>query len=434
MQLLVYTDKISSRSEYAIKIVFEIILGITYKLTSNRVEFGSSILPKLNYSHQAISDEVFIEAHSLLYEKGISNVTTDVSEYINSKIFFKTSNNSALPFDIFAASFYLVTRYEEYLPIRKDFFKRFKASDSIAFKNNFLNEPIVNIWAKMLESLILKKYPEIEFPRKNFRFISTIDIDNAYAYLNKGFFRGFASTLKSFVKMDFSIIANRFAVILGKQKDPYDTYDFLEEIHSKYKIEPVFFFLVGTYGRYDKNISPNNLQMQKLIKRIASKYSIGIHPSYASNQDQKILKKEIEKLKSITDKPVTKSRQHFLCLSLPETYNNLIALGIKEDYTMGYASQAGFRAGICSPYPFYDLQNEKETELMIYPFQVMETTFKEYLNMPPNEASFVILDLIEKVKRVDGTFISLWHNESVSEKLNWRGWRMVFEKMLEFAI
>lgn len=434
MQLLIYTDKITSRKEYAFKIIFEIILGLKYQLTCNKDEFINSVLPKLNYSQHPVADELFIESHSLLNESNTNPVITNVSEYLNCKIFFKTGTKSALPFDIFAAGFYLVTRYEEYQPVRPDNFKRFRASDSIAYKNNFLDEPIVNIWAKMLANLISERHPELEFPKKKFRFISTIDIDNAYAFLNKSFFRSFASTLRSFIKLDFPLIIDRFAVLSGKRKDPYDTYDYLEEIHDKYKIEPVFFFLLGRYSRYDKNISPDNLQMQKLIKRIATKYQVGIHPSYASNRDKKILEKEIEKLKLITGKPVIKSRQHFLRLSLPDTYNNLTALGIKEDYTMGYASQPGFRAGICNPYPFYDLQNERETGLMIYPFQVMETTFKEYLNMSPFEAGNEISDLIKKVKKADGTFISLWHNESLNEKWNRQGWRMVFEKMLDFVI
>ena len=44
-----------------------------------------------------------------------------------SKDFFEQTENSALPFDVFAAGFYLLSRYEEYLPHIKDRFHRFPA-------------------------------------------------------------------------------------------------------------------------------------------------------------------------------------------------------------------------------------------------------------------------------------------------------------------
>lgn len=433
MHLLIYIEKESSRATYAFKIIFKIILGIPYRITSNKEEFITSDQPKINYSQQAIANELFIRAHSLLYATGTDHQIIHVFEHDSCKVFFKTNSDSALPFDIFAAAFYLVSRYEEYQPTKSDRCNRFSANQSIAYKNNFLDEPVVNIWAEMLGNILKNKFPDIVLPERKFRYISTIDVDNAWAFLNKSFFRGFASTLRSLIKLDFSYITARFNVVSGRKKDPYDTYDYLEQIHNKYGTEPIYFFLLGSYNRYDKNIAPENIQYKNLIRNISKKYSVGIHPSYASNKNPDILKKEVDILQSVIDADVIKSRQHFLQLKLPETYRNLISLGIKEDYTMGYASQPGFRAGICTPFPFYDLQKEEETELMIFPFQVMETTYKEYLNMQPNETINEIIDSIKKVKKVNGTFISLWHNESVGNQLNWKGWRMVYEKMLDFV-
>jgi len=118
-------------------------------------------------------------------------------------------------------------------------------------------------------------------------------------------------------------------------------------------------------------------------------------------------------------------------LLFTETYQNLIKLGIKEDYTLGYATDTGFRAGTCTPFNFYDLYNEKETSLKIFPFQVMDTTLNQYLKLDVEEAVERISHMIEKVKQVRGTFISLWHNESLSDHGHWKGWEPVYKKMLE---
>ena len=75
-------------------------------------------------------------------------------------------NNSTFPFDIFGASFFMLSRYEEYLPHIKDEYGRFEAKESLAFKYGFLEIPIVDKWVQILKIEILKKYPSVNFPKK----------------------------------------------------------------------------------------------------------------------------------------------------------------------------------------------------------------------------------------------------------------------------
>ena len=100
---------------------------------------------------------------------------------------------------------------------------------------------------------------------------------------------------------------------------------------------------------------------------------------------------------------------------------------------MGFASQPGFRASICSTYKFYDLELDTETNLNIHPFTYMEGTLKDYMNISPEEAINVIKPLIEEVKAVNGTFIPIWHNESLSDLKRWAGWQKVYEEMIKLA-
>jgi len=101
-----------------------------------------------------------------------------------------------------------------------------------------------------------------------------------------------------------------------------------------------------------------------------------------------------------------------------------------EDYTMGYAAEPGFRAGICTPFYFYDLDYETETKLLVYPFTVMDGTLRDYKDVGIEEAKAIIQSLIYEVKAVNGTFISLWHNESLSDQGRWKGWREVYTYLL----
>lgn len=429
--ILVYSHKLTHRLKYIFNVIFRDVLKTELEFTSNIEEFEASDLPKINYSTQKLNSGLFFQSSQLLFETGIKEQNITINTYENYPCFFNVGKDSQFPFDVFAASFYLVSRYEEYLPQIRDHYDRFTAKESLAFQHDFLKKPLINIWAGFIADSFKNNYPQFNFPKLKFEYTSTIDIDNAFAYRHKGILRILGGLAKSLIKgNDFK---ERVNVLFGKQIDPYDTYNYQFEIHKKHNIKPIYFFLLGDYALNDKNIPVKNKNFQSLIKSISDYYEVGIHPSYSSNNDVTILTKEINRLQSITHRNITKSRQHFLKLSLPYTYRNLIDNDITHDYTMGYSGQAGFRASICSPYKFYDLDNESATELTIIPFAIMEATYKYYLNKEPQQALHDILELVKTVKAVKGTFISVWHNESLSDKRTWNGWRMVYEEMLKEA-
>ena len=55
---------------------------------------------------------------------------------------------------------------------------------------------------------------------------------------------------------------------------------------------------------------------------------------------------------------------------------------------------------------------------------------KKYMGLDSERASELIENLFSEVKSVNGTLISIWHNESLCNEGMWKGWRQVFEKML----
>jgi hypothetical protein len=429
--LLIYSPLTSNRLSYIFNIIFNEELGLNFSITQDKDQFLNSPYPKFSYAAENLfPSQLFITARPLLFETDIHHINIDSFSVDGQVAFFKSDENSFFPFDIFAASFYLISRYEEYLPFKPDKFERYPAEESLAFKEGFLELPLVNIWIEMLKEKLTLYFPVFKFKEIKFQYISTIDIDNAWAHLHKGFIRTGLSFLKYILSLNFKGLAEKFMVLTHCKTDPYDNFSFLEELHEKYAIEPVFFILYSKYSRFDKNISQKNLKFQNLIKRLSEKYIIGLHPSYKSNKSENILIDEKTKLEKLIKKPIITSRQHYLKLKMPKTYEKLINLGILQDFSMGYSSHIGFRASFCQSYHFFNLRENQETPLKLVPFNLMDVCFKDYLKIPKEIALIKIKKMITSIKNVNGLFVSLWHNESLSNN-DETGWRDVFEQMLD---
>lgn len=425
MPLLIYSPTINPRKTYVFNHILVDILGIDYTFTSSEQAFIHYTEAKLNYAAFPFGDELHIAQHPFIDERSIEKQDFTFTNYQNYSVPFAL-DAMLFPFDIFSAAFYLLSRYEEYLPSPKDSHKRYQAQNSLAFKHGFLHYPVIDNWAFTLLTKLKLRYPNLKSTSRKFTFIPTIDIDEPYYLKTETFWKRNVKIIKAILKANISIL----------KQDPFDTYAYLKTLHQHYNLQPIFFFLVGCKHLYDTAPALHSHQSsyELLIKSIAQYAQIGIHPSYYSNENISDLATEIKVLASaLSDKKIEIARQHYLKLNLPETYKNLLNASIKHDYTMGYASHTGFRASTCTPFLWYDLQSETISDLTIHPFVVMDQTLKKYLNLSPQQAIINTQKLIDEVKKVNGTFISLWHNETLSNFGNWQGWRNVYEKMLEYA-
>jgi len=430
--LLIYIPVITLRHQYIFSLIFNEIYQVEYTLTDDKPAYLSAQNSKLNYSLSSICEsEIFVKAHSLLNERGISEVSIKMHKHHNCPVFFLNSDENSFAYDIFSASFYMVSRYEEYLPHLKDKYNRYKVEESLAFKHCFLQKPVVNIWAKQLISVIQLNFPDLQIKKPIFKYISTIDIDNAYLYKGKGFIRSLAFLFRAMLNFDVEDLKMAVAVSTKKRKDPFDTYSLQLNLQKKYNLDVRYFVLLGDYGLNDKNISHTNSHLQSLVKRLADLAPVGIHPSFGSSLNESQLAVEIERLEEILKREVTFSRQHFLQLSFPETYKRLAKLGVTKDYSMGYASVLGFRAGIASPFTFYNLDMEQILPIKVYPFAIIDDTLKFNMQLNPDDVVQQLVEIINEVKQVDGTLISIWHNDTFSDVGEWKGWRNVYEEIVK---
>ncbi len=417
-------------SEYALGAGVEIVAGQTPKALHDLIDAGHIVI---HYGHEPVDGAFSIFSTGLTEEQGIAPHVPTAVRINGQTILFPAPDGFDLPFDLFSGVFYLLSRYEEYLPHQKDRNGRFEANQSHAFQNGYLGEPVIDQWLLMLKTGLKKKYPAIDFPARQFNFVSTVDIDNPWAYLNRGFLHTAGGLLKNLLQLHFREWQYRIRVLRRKQPDPFDTYGRIFKLEKQYGFRSLFFFLMGNYGKKDTNYAINSIPFRKLLNSLKSSRVIGIHPSYKSYQKPHILKSELERFTGLLGKKPEVSRQHYLVFRLPETFRNLILLNIQTDYSMGYATHVGFRAGTSLPFRFYDLINEEETGLSLHPFAVMDVTLRQYMGLKPDEARERIELLIEKLETTGGIFTSLWHNESLSEYGEWKGWREVFNHMVKKA-
>lgn len=421
MNFLIYTDIISPRKAYVFQAVFEGILGVDFEFTTDESIFIGCKLPKLNYSTKDLGCGLWIKEYGLLQQSGIYEQDIPFVNFETYKAPFAVKGGS-FAFDLFSASFYLLSRYEEYVNHERDQYNRFHGKQSLAYQYGFLKYPVIDEWAYSLLELLLQKYPELKYKKRKFSFLPTLDIDMPFYLRSEGWFRRIMKSVKLLLQLEFKALF----------RDPFDVYQQVKKWDETYQTQTMYFLLMGNKHKLDNPNHKNKEALKGLIRRL-NPDKIGLHPSFQSNLDFSELAAEKQQLEDICRKEIKKSRQHYLVLDIPFTYKNLLAVGIEEDYSMAFADEPGFRAGTCTPFFWYDLSEEKITTLRIFPTAVMDQTLKKYQQLDLEKAKTVLKMLVDRTKRVDGQFITLWHNESVGDFGPWKDWQNVYIEMLEIA-
>ncbi len=431
----VYSAFDTPRLRYALEVIFRHIMHTDYRLTCLREEFYSYEGPRIYYGGlPPDSRELCIPPVRLLQERHVAPQVVEVFQEHGLPAFFGLRCAGAgYSFDLFSLVFYLLSRYEEYLPGMRDRHGRFEARGSLAFRGGFLQLPLINYWVRHLAERMEDRFHGFRASLPPFRFQPTFDVDQAWAYRYKPWWQSWGGILRDLSAGDAQALSMRRKVLAGVLEDPFFTFADIEEWHRRPGANPVFFFHLGDYGRFDKNISFRHPMLRELIRRLAGAHAVGLHPSWRAAEDSARLQEEMRRFREITGEAPLRSRQHYLRLDLPHTYRQLLGAGIYEDYTMGYADMPGFRASIAGSFPWYDLKAEKTTALFIHPFALMDVSLKQYLKLGPEEGLHTALDLLRNVRKSGGEFCTLWHNSSFSEIGDWKSWRSMYVQLKEIA-
>ncbi|HEY0175373.1 MAG TPA: hypothetical protein VGC08_03280 [Pedobacter sp.] len=268
MKLLVYVPLLTPRIKYIFNFIFNDILRTQVGFSSNIAEFKASSLPKITYSDRPVADEPFFKNADFLLSHTIAQPTIKTTTFGDMIVPFAV-DNSSLPFDVFAAAFYFVTRYEEYLPFQPDGDGNYPAEISLQSKLKLLEFPVIDGWALMLKNLLLKSYPNLYFGKKEFEFIPLICM---YNNQNRGSDWLIGRTVSLFKKLSFLKKPRPApaAKISGLRS-------FLNEQHEKYNLTPVYFLKPSREVDMicDRHISFPNSYLQLIKNGIIHDFRMG---------------------------------------------------------------------------------------------------------------------------------------------------------------
>ena len=428
--ILVYSHKITPRLTYVFRQIFIRILELPVDFTSSIEKFVSHSGPKLSYTHQPLGKEFFIACDDLLFQQGIQEVSIEVSNWAGLPAFFKMGKTSQLPYDVFAASFYLISRYEEFLPHVKNELGAFLAYQSLASKNNFLEMPLIDLWAVRLKDKLYEFFPEL--PHVSWekpKFQPIISVVNPYQYQKKSLLIKIADTLTALWRLDFFAIIEQYLVLLGLKKDPYNNFEELEALFKEFNTSPLYFFLFAKNTFYDRGVSISNFSFRKLIKNTSDLNQVSLLASYTSQEESKSLNRERDQLKKLIIKKIDSVRFNYGLLSASSGYYNLLEHEIQKDYSMGYTEEIGYRASTAVPFYFYDLNNDLQTSLKIHPVVAEESGLRRF----SNRKAFKRLEELYKNLPTRSAFHGVsFSNAVLNSGVIKNNWRDQFINYLEF--
>ncbi|MBK7230922.1 MAG: polysaccharide deacetylase family protein [Saprospiraceae bacterium] len=426
-EVLIISESKSPRLRYVCDFLAE-----RYSNLSLSIHLGpnpQTNLPKIYYtkSQGHSTDILWIPFSSGILEG--SDLTPKEFEFQEQMpILFKDPSSTG--FDLFYAIFWILSRAEEYHSSDRDIHGRWKASSSLLYKHRLLQLPVIDLWVDWFESKLFDQFGIVLLKKeKDISMTLGVDIDFMWKYLHKPLLYQIAGFAKDSLLLNWKNVHERWQVLSGQIKDPYDSFDKFY-LFKKHFPNIIFFILSGGYSRHDKNHSLKLKKVRVLVQKLATTFDIGLHPSYSSFSDKKQLSKEKDNLENVLVNKINHSRFHFLRMKLPQSYRNLEELYITNDYTMGYAEKTGFRAGSTHSFFWYDLENERKTKLRVHPFIAMDRTYKDYLKYSPLEALNDLQNLWNICQKYGGEFHLIWHNSSFAEAEEWKEYDYFLENFI----
>jgi len=278
--------------------------------------------------------------------------------------------------DLFASSFFMLTRWEEYVNKNRDTHGRFLATESLAYKDGFLDRPIVNENVEKLKQKLFELDKSLKFKTKTSQLFLTHDVDELYMW--KSWKHVFRVALGDVVKrkslsLAFSRVSEYFGVQQGKINDPFDTFDWLMDKSESIGIKSRFYFMSGGVTKYDNRYKIDEPKALELIEKIKKRgHVIGLHPSYNAYVDVEQFKKEKELLEKVVGEPIEEGREHYLRFEVPTTWQVWEENGMKVDSTCGYADKEGFRCGTGDEFSVFNILTREKLGLKERPLVFMD--------------------------------------------------------------
>lgn len=288
-------------------------------------------------------------------------------------------------------------------------------------------------WLDVMWHLLLRNWGM--HSHRSLTFQPTVDVDVAFKHLGRSRFKHMSIQVRDALLGRWGDCRRRSRVMRGREADPYDTYGFLLDVHRE---ESVFWFVLAADRSrpFDIGLNPESDVLPSLGETLSSHAGgaeVCWHPGYRAMEDSQVCKREGERFWSWPCVNREVIRAHFLRSEPSRDWARWEALGVKHDASLGWARDLGFRAGTSRPFRAFDLEKERAMVLTIHPVAVMDAALKDGLGWTPQQAAQEMDSTMGVVSEVGGVWMSCWHNTSVSEEDEWRGWRATYLHMVQSA-
>ncbi|MEO9885904.1 MAG: polysaccharide deacetylase family protein [Balneola sp.] len=340
--------------------------------------------------------------------------------------FFTSKENNSLPVDILGMAFFVMTGYSDLLFSKKDKHSRDIGTTSFLNINGLIDRPVIQEWFTVLAMKLFNITSLEEFNiRLEYRKHISHDVDQPFEYLNYTFQRLVKRVAGDLIlRKQPSIAKQRIKLYLKVKRgeyhlDPFNNFDKLLGILKHKKINSTFFFVTGSnHPNHDVLYDIEHSAIKEIIRKVGTaNHTIGIHPSYNTLNHSSLLKKEVDKLRTVcreigVNQNISSCRKHYLRWDWKSTPNSLFLAGIKHDYTLGYADRSGFRAGVAFAFHAFDWETKSKLGLLLHPLIVMECSLLDinYMNLSFAEAEGKIIHYHNQLTKLGGEFVLLWHN------------------------
>ncbi|WP_316797148.1 DUF7033 domain-containing protein [Pedobacter agri] len=416
MHLIIFSSVLTPRIKYIFNFIFKDILKAEIEFTGNAQYFLQSEQIKISYGEKALGNEIFFKSTPLLFSNKVDEIYIKTTLFSDYQVPFPVTN-SLFPFDVFAASFFIVTRYEEYLHQKKSN-EDFLASKSYQYKWKILDRPIIDEWALLIKNIIRKKHPGFKFHDKTFINQPGINF-NIGANVPEGFLNKTKFIFSSVFNKENNYLSSKLDRLTGMGVRNETVLSELNITLDKTKTNPIFFINFP-------NVSNDYIKINGVSKILTNRNVGLLRPCASTKEKMNEIKEGLFKLKKILPDQINLISQQLDVLKFPICYLNLLNSGITTDYSMGYPDRAGFRAGTCTPFNWYDLQLEKVTPLLVYAYCLNDALFE---HLSTDAIRNTIKDYSDAVKFVNGHFLSNWQLRSLSSHLKYKKLKRAFDEM-----
>ncbi len=336
--------------------------------------------------------------------------------------------------DILAATFFMLSRWEETVVPVRDLHGRFPASACVAYREGFLDRPVIDEYALILQCWLKALLPGwLPKPRQfSLRLSHDVDMVRSFSGLYRTT-RAFAGDIvkRRSLRKARETVRTAIRSSITPEDDPiYGNILELADHSERYGLKSSFYFMAADEGPNDSGYDPAEPLVRRCIDEIARRgHEIGFHPSYRASFDTAVWQKEFARLSAVANGiPIAGGRQHFLRFRAPDTWRLWEQAGLSYDSTLSYADCEGFRCGTCLPFRPFDVGADRELSVTEIPLIVMDGTLCQYRGLTPMEGEARILALADQCRRVGGVFTLLWHNSSLTGE--WESWAPVYRRVV----